>query len=138
MNNSTILFLVNDDIRAIACEYEENGPITVFKTFDQTIKVDDLVAVQTDTRHGMTVVKVKNVDIDIDFDNSPKIKWAVQRIDAAAFDGVLAKEGEIIAAVQTAEKKRKRAELRKSLLADHEDEINTLALVNHKDEGVTE
>lgn len=138
MNNSTILFLVNDDIRAIACEYDEGGSLTVFKTFDQSIKVDDMVAVQTDTRHGMTVVKVKEVDVDIDFDNSPKIKWAVQRIDTEGFESVLAKEGEIIAAVQTAEKKRKRAELRKSLLADHENEINRLALVNHKDESVTE
>ena len=81
MNHSTAIFLINNDVRAIAVTYEKidlakdttkmmkyqaaylsggrlpDGAV-VFKTMDTAIKVDDFVIVPTDTRHGMTVCKV--------------------------------------------------------------------------------
>ena len=72
MNDSMTLFLVNRDCRGILVSYEpvERGvkPNTnLCKTLDQSIKCDDMVVVETDTRHGMTVGKVEDVDIEPDF-----------------------------------------------------------------------
>lgn len=139
MNNSTIVFLINDDVRAIAAEYEEDGTREIFKTFDHSIEVDDLLVVESGTRHNMTVVKVKEVDIELDFDTPTKIRWVVQRIDQKNHKTVLANEAEAISAVQSAERNRKRQELRDSIFKDHKDKMETLKLANHDDgETVTE
>lgn len=139
MNNSTIVFLINDDIRAIKANYEDGHSPEVFKTFDTSVRVDDLLVVESGTRHEMTVVKVTDVDVEIDLDTTSKIKWVVQKIDKRAFAEVLAQEGEAIATVQSAERARKRDELRASIFKNAEDKIGTLKLANHTaDEEVTE
>lgn len=141
MNNSTIVFLINDHVRAILATYEghDNAKPEVFKTFDPLVAVDDLVVVQSTTRHEMTVVKVKEVDVDFNLDTSETIRWVTQRIDQSAFKDVLAQEAEAIAAVQSAERKRKKDELRKAIFADQEDRIANLQLANHADgDAVTE
>lgn len=138
MNNSMIVFLINDSVRAIKGEYEVDGALTMFKTMDPEIRVDDLVVVQSTTRHEMTVVRVKEVDVDVDFDTSAEIKWAVHRIDRAMFDEVLRQEGDAIKAVQQAEKRRKKEELRDSLFKDHQERIKTLELAQSKDDEITE
>lgn len=139
MNNSTIVFLINDHVRAISAEYEEDGPPEIFKTFDPDISVDDLVVVESGTRHKQTVVKVRAVDIELDFDTSTKVKWVVQRIDQTSYKRALAEETEAITAVQSAERARKRRELRENLFKDHQEQINQLKLANHEeDDGLTE
>ena len=140
MDNSKIVFLINDNARAIEAKYEEVGPTEVFKTMDPSISVGDMAVVQSGTRHGMTVVKVTAVDVDVNFDNTAPIKWLVQKINKPAFDQILVKEGEAISAVQAAELRRKKAELRKNMFADHEESISRLALTSRDgaDPAVTE
>lgn len=138
MQNSTIIFLINNDARAIKGTYEQNGATSVFKTLDQTIKVDDLVVVETDTRHKMTVIRVKEVDVDINFDTQTDVKWIVQKVDTPSFDSLLAQEADAINAVQAAERRRKRDELRATLFADHQDAVKKLALSKTDDDTVTE
>ena len=60
MNYSTAIFLISDEVRAINVTYERDGDAkrTLFKTFSKTIKIDDYVVVETNTRHHMTVCKV--------------------------------------------------------------------------------
>lgn len=128
MNNSTIVLLINDHARAIRATYEEGHSPGVFKTLDQTIAKDDLVVAETGTRHGMTVVKVTEVDIDVDFDATADVKWIIQKVDKAAFDDLVAQEKDAIAAVHSAERRRKKEQLRESLFADHQDKISSLAL----------
>ena len=66
MNYSTVVFLVNKNVRAIKCAYEVNdkgepcGNLTIFKSFDHSIKVGDDVVVPTETRVKRTVVRVQS------------------------------------------------------------------------------
>lgn len=138
MNNSTIVFLINDDVRAFAAQYEDGGKTEIFKTLDDSISVDDLVVVQSGTRHKMTVVKVTETDVEVNFDSTVDVRWAVQRIDHESFEGILAQEGEAVLAVQVAERRRKKAELRAAMLKDHEESIAHLAIANHSEADVTE
>ena len=133
MKQSLIVFLINDSVRAIKGRYEDGGSETTFKTLDQDINVDDFVIVQTGTRYGMTVVKVTAVDIDVDLESNTDMLWAIQKVDRAAFDVTLEQESKAIAAVNAAEKARKRDELRKSLFANHEATISALEIANHAD-----
>ncbi len=133
MDNSRIVFLINDTVRAVMGKYEENGTPEMFKTMDPSIAVDDLVVVQSGTRHGMTVVKVTATDVDVNFDASNTISWVVQRIDTAAFKNVLSQEGQAISAVQQAELRRKKQELRDTMFKDHEASIAALALTSQSD-----
>ncbi len=138
MDNSTIVLLINDECRAVEGVYEEGGSKTVFKTFDPTLSVDDYAVVQSSTRHEMTTVQITAVDVDINFDTTKNLKWVVQKIDTSYFNTILAQEAEAITAVQAAERKRKKAELRKSLMADHEDSIQALTITKIEDGSVTE
>lgn len=141
MNNSTIVFLINDNVRAIEAVYDDTvgSKPEIFKTFDTDIEVDDLLVVQSSTRHMVTTVKVTAVDVEFDLDTGKHMNWVIQRIDTEAFKEVLAQEGEAISAVQSAERARKKEELRKSVFADQTDKINTLKLANHTEgDGVTE
>ena len=137
MDNSRIVFLINDQVRAVKAKYEETGAAEIFKTFDATLKVDDLAVVQSGTRHGMTVVKITEVDVDVNFDGAQPLLWLVQKIDKPTFDNILSQEAQAISAVQAAELRRKKEELRKTMFKDHEASIAALALTSHSDEPVT-
>lgn len=119
MNLSTAVFLINDDARAVMVTYEahEKAPRTMFKTFDKGIKVDDYVVVPTDTRHNLTVCKVVEVDVDVDFDNATQISWIVGRVDLADVTQIKAQEDKAVEAIKAAEKLKKRKELSDSMKA---------------------
>lgn len=138
MHSSNIVFLINDDIRAIRGKYDVNDGPTLFKTLDQTIAVGDMVVVQSGTRFNMTVVKVTEVDVDLDYDANAEVKWVVQKIDTDGFHETIDRENEAIAAVQAAERRRKKAELRQTMFKDHEETINHLALSNQSDTPIIE
>lgn len=131
MNYTTAVFLINADVRAILCTYEPEERANncyVFKTLDKSIQKDDLVVVPTNTRHGMTVVKVAEVDVDIDFDSDIQMKWVVGRVDKAAYDMTLAREAEAVAVIKSAEKTKKRNELSAALLANSEEALKALPI----------
>ena len=138
MHKSRIVFVINDAVRAIEAKYEDGGNAETFKTLDPTIKVDDLVVVESGTRHGMTVVKVTAVDVEPDLDSQTPVKWAVQRIDVWSFKDILAAETEATETVQAIERRRKKDALREALFKDSEESINSLKLANHSDDDVTE
>lgn len=138
MHSSNIVFLINDDIRAIRGQYDQGEKPSLFKTLDQTIAVGDMVVVQSGTRFNMTVVKVTEVDVDLDYDANAEVKWVVQKIDTVGFDATIERENEAIAAVQAAERRRKKAELRQTMFKDHEETINHLALANQSDTPIIE
>lgn len=131
MNDSTIVFLINDNVRAIKANYEDGVSPETFKTLDPTIAVDDLVVVQSSTRHCQTVVKVTEIDVDFDIDTTGNINWVVAKIDQTAFSSILEQEGEAIAEVRAAERARKKAELRKSVFDNQEDLVKSLRLASH-------
>ena len=138
MNKSTIVFLINDSVRAIKATYEPGAAPEIFKTLDQGIEKDDLIVVQSSTRHEMTICKVVETDVEIDLDSGVSMKWALQRVDMAGVSNLLAQEEEAIARVNSIEKRKKKEALRAALFADEADQIATLKLANHTDDSVVE
>lgn len=135
MNYSTAIMLLNEDIRAVKViyEHEDNTSQTryIFKTFDKSIEVDDLVTVPTDTRHRFTVVKVIEVDVDVDFESDIKINWIVGKVDTEENERLLSEEVKMIEVMKESEKRRKREEIKKSMMDLYEEEgLEKLAIVN--------
>ena len=127
MNYSTAIFLIRKDIRAVSVSYEVDAegkgirPFVTFKTADHTVAAGDYVIIPTDTRHKMTVARVEEVDLDIDFNSAKQVDWLVGSVDRGVYDEILEREGEAIAAIKSAEKRRLQDELKEKLLADNPD-----------------
>jgi hypothetical protein len=132
MNYSTAIFLVNPAVRAVTCIYQpdptpngKNGyvdgaasnPRTMFKTFDKSIQVDDLVLVPSNTRFKVTVNKVIAVDVSPDFDSTVEIQWIIGKVDRAAYENTLSDEGRYIQLIRQAEETDQRNKLREKMLA---------------------
>ena len=130
MNYTTAVFLINKYVRAVGCTYEAEATAekTVFKTLDDTIAVDDYVIVPTTTRHKMTVCKVVEVDIDIDFDSAKPCQWIIGKIDDTRYKETLVQEDTAIKAIKSAELRKKRDDLRENMFADHTATLKALPL----------
>lgn len=118
MNYSTAIMLVNENIRAIRCAYEPTQEGTkeyLFKSLDKTIKVSDLVVVPSATRYKRAVVKVTEVDAEVDYDSTVQIEWIVGKIDNADYAAIKSAEQGAIDQIKGVEKKRKTDELRDKL-----------------------
>lgn len=129
MNYSRAIFLISDEVRAVNVTYEsdENAPRTQFKTLDPNIKPDDYVVVPTDSRHHMTVCQVKECDVEPDLESSATMKWIIGIVNRADFEEIERQEGAAISKIKSAEKRKRRQELREALLADmEEDEVKAL------------
>ncbi len=125
MNYSTAVFLINKDVRAIKVTYEKdatNKPAAtyLYKTFNKEIKIGDYVVVPTSTRHGMTVCKVVEVDVSVDFDSSVEYKWVVDRINDTHYREVTEWETDATSKIKIAQAQKKREDLRKVM----EDSLN--------------
>lgn len=135
MNYSTAVFLINDKLRALTAIYEPDvgtalAKREMFKTLDPTIKVGDLLVVPTDTRHKMTVVKVTEVDVDVDYDSPAQVRWVVGKVDDEPFKRITAQEEEAIKLMKNAEALDKREVLRKKMSAFRMDEIKALPITD--------
>lgn len=135
MNYSTAIMLVNESIRAIRCAYEPTQEGTkeyLFKSLDKSIKVGDLVVVPSTTRYKRAVVKVTEVDAEVDYDSTVQIEWIVGKIDNADYAAIKNAEQDAIDKIKAAEKLRKKAELREKLLAHDQDLLNGLPISTMK------
>ena len=130
MNYSTAIFLINKHVRAIQATYEaeDNAKRTAFKTLDDTIAVGDYIVVPTDTRHKMTVCKVMETDVDVDFDSVLPVQWVIGKVDRAAHELTLGQENKAIQVIKSAELHKKRDDLRNAMLANHLDTIKALPI----------
>ncbi len=137
MNYSTAVMLINENIRAVKTIYGKdtdspNQSQYTFKTLDASIEVGDLVVVPTDTRHGFTVVEVSDVDVDVDFEASIPLKWIVSRVPVEDHEIILAEEEEWIDALKVSEKRRKKAELKESMMETYGDSLENLPIANRE------
>jgi hypothetical protein len=134
MNYTTSVFLINKNVRAIAVTYEKDTDArkadrTIYKSLDHDIVVGDYVIVETDTRHGMTVCKVAEVDVEPDLDSSHPMRWIIGRVELSSHNLVCRQEQQAIVAIKSAEKNKRREELAKALVLDPE-RIKALAIAN--------
>lgn len=130
MNYTTAVFLINKNVRAVLCNYEPDAPDkkVMFKTLDASLKEGDFVIVPTKTRHGMTVSKVVEVDVDVDFDNGTQVGWIVCKVDQVGYEAIISQEADAIKVITSAEKTKKRNELAAALLADSKDALKALPI----------
>lgn len=131
MNHSLSVFLINNHARAVMVRYEPDrsgDKDVLFKTLDETIKVDDLVVIPTQTRHKFTVAKVSAVDVDVDYSSPTKADWIVCRVDTTEHDQLVADENKAIAKLKAIEAKQMRNKLMADLLAIDGEGIKALEL----------
>lgn len=145
MNYSTAVMLINPNIRAIKTIYKPdaihtngksqmNEPRVIYKTLDKDIKKGDLVVVETHTRHGMTAVLVEEVDVDVDFESDIQVCWVVDKVNTGQLKTIQTEEGKWIDALKASEKRRKREEIKKNMLAMYDDAgIEKLAIASLTD-----
>ncbi len=135
MNYSRAIFLISDEVRAVDVTYKEHDGAarTMFKTLDQDIKVDDFVVVPTETRHKMTVCKVAAVDVEPDLEDDKDIAWIIGIVSRSNFDDITRQENEAVAKIKSAEKRRKRDELREALLIDNGADLKALPIYTAQD-----
>ncbi len=125
MNFSTSVFIINSACRMVVCEYDPDNTKdrrVNYKTLDPTIQKGDMVVVPTDTRHRFTAVKVIDVDIPVDFDQSGDVKWIVQKVDTDHFAKLIEDEAHAIKTLQGLEQKRRADEMRKLLIGGDDPE----------------
>jgi hypothetical protein len=111
------LFIYDETATCIAVEYEPDGNHVFMKTTDQSINVGDFVLIQTDTRHKLTVAKVKDVGITPDVESHTEIRWAYFKINKAAVDAILQDEAAKQAKIADAQRRAKRRQLAADLAA---------------------
>lgn len=141
MNLSTAVLLMNDKCRVIEATYmpdaegeqrdadgKPRAKRELFKTFDEAIKVGDVLIVPSSTRHKITTVKVTDVDVDWDPDCSTEIKWIIGTVDLAHFEELKALDEKMFKVIKDAEKTDKRNKLREKLTA-HMDETQKTELL---------
>lgn len=85
--------------------------IKSFKTLDPGIKKGDMVVIPTDTRWGLTVGRVEDVDLTVNFTSSETMRWIAGTFDKAAYDNILAREKELVGTVASAQQEAARTEL---------------------------
>ena len=136
MNYSTAIIILNPNIRVISVTYEPDmdnvkAKRTLYKSFDKTLEKGDLVIVPTDTRHEFTVAQVDEVDVDIDFDDSKKVNWIVERFDTSPYTKLLKQEAEMIKVVKESENRAKREKMRENMLGLQDEKgLDSLAITS--------
>jgi cupin superfamily acireductone dioxygenase involved in methionine salvage len=141
MNYSTAIFLVNDDVRAVGVTYEPGDPNEKtkdysFKTFEKSLAVGDYVVVPTGTRHGMTVCRVKEINVNIDLNSTIEFKWIVGRVDKSEYDRIIELEKKVIDAVKVADFETKRDELRRAMTNTRMNALRHLELTSIKEPAI--
>lgn len=135
-NYSTAVMLFNENIRAIKVIYDtrendKHQTSYMFKTVDPEIQKDDYVVIPTDTRHGFTVVQVEEVDVDVDFQDSKKIKWIVGKVDTPSYTNIIEEEEKWIDAIKASEKRKLKEEIKQNMMElynDDETDISKLPI----------
>jgi hypothetical protein len=136
MHPSKIVFLINDDVTAFTGVYDPqatNEKPRMFKTMIPDLAVGDMVVVQSEARHGFSVVSVKELNVEPDIESSEEIRWAFHKIEQAAIKELTDMEAAAITQVQIAERKRRKEKLREAMFGGQEDVLENLKLVNHTD-----
>lgn len=142
MNLSAAVMLFEENgVRPVKVEYDpekpgNNNPNVVFKTVDETLKVGDIVVVESHTRHKFTTAKVTHIgfaDVPVDFENPQRWGWIVQKCDTDAYDNILAGEKNLIGKVAEANANKMRADLKNAMGLD---KVDLASVFGKRDEPV--
>lgn len=127
MNLSAAVMLFEENgVRPCKVEYDPDNGFNnkgaqhthFFKCVDASVKKDDLVIVQTSTRHGFTVAKVTQIgytEVPVDFDGATSWLWVAAKFDNEAFKAVLNSEKELTGRVSEAHANKMRNDLKSAM-----------------------
>lgn len=127
MNLSAAVMLFEENgVRPCKVEYDpDNGynnkgaqHTHFFKCVDPSVKKDDLVIVQTTTRHGFTVAKVTQIgyaDVQVNFDDSTQWLWVAAKFDNDGFKAVLESEKLLTSKVSEANANKLRNDMKAAM-----------------------
>lgn len=137
MNYSTALFALNKDLRAVLAVYDTpanqpNGKKQMFKTLNQDIQVGDIIVVPTETRHGMTCVKVTDVDVEVDLDDPTPVAWVIDRVNVTDWQVLVKQENEALKIVRDAAFAERKKKIRDSIVANAS-ELTSLPIYKNGD-----
>lgn len=133
MNYSTAVCLLSDKVRGIGVAYSftsnQTGPngttrdipekLYTFKTLDPHIKIGDWVVVpKKATEGGYTVVKVFDVDAEIDIESNIQYNWIAGTFDENAYMAILENEQDMIRQLKDAERAHRRTEIADRMFAN--------------------
>lgn len=131
MNRSTTVFLIDNTVKALKARYEDGGKEEIFKTFDDSIKVGDILVVESGTRHGFTTVKVTEIDVTIDIDDSSvNVKWVITKVSLDDHKLILEQEAAAIDKVRVAEFNKKKRDLISNMASPEDAEALKAISVN--------
>lgn len=126
MNHSLAVLILNDKCRVLKGIYEPDPPKEsnkppsrreLFKTFDTTVKVGDLVIVPSYERHKFSTIEVTDVDVDDwDVNTTENVRWVVGVIDRSHYDDLVAMEEDAVKLIKDSEKTAARKKLRDQML----------------------
>lgn len=138
MNYSNVILLISDVARAILVSYEDSSKPSIKKTIDPNVSVGDYVVVETDTRWNMTVCKVKEVDVEVDFEDEKHLGWIIAKVDLEQFDDIKAQENAAIAAIKEDENREKRERIQTQLRKAAGGKVRALPICTALDDKPTE
>ena len=138
-NNSLAVFLVDDRVQCVKVAYDKADSygkvlakdVKSFKTFDNTLKVGDLVTIPCDTRWGFTVGSVTEVNCLVNYANPEEMRWIAGKVDKGTYDELLKQEHKLIGNVAKAEEQSARSELAAKLKALNPDMAAGLTMIGN-------
>lgn len=114
MNHSLNIFLISDDVQMVAAVFDDNAhKVYHFKTVLRDLKPGDSIVVEH--THGYGLVKVKAVDVPVEFEAAHDYKWVICKVDFEAHEALKEREKVLIDEVRRLEKMNKRDQLRAAL-----------------------
>lgn len=139
MHDSNRIFLASDTVRAVKGIFEtdvNNQPTAkreYFKTFSASLKVGDLVNVETSTRHGVSVIRIVEVDVDIDVESDEQTRWIIGKVETAEYEKFKTMEADMVSEMKKAELKAKRDDMRAKVMGRHADILanSEIAQIGH-------
>lgn len=128
MNKSTVLFLVNDSLKAVEVAYDESGQNkkTIKKTFRDDLKVGDYVLAETNTRWNAAVCKITRINVQIDFESAEPVGWVFATVDMNQLDSLRKLEEEALLIIEEADRRKRKAEMRKTVMENCGNELAAL------------
>ena len=137
-HKSNTIFLVNDKVLAVRVAWDpENNPgdCSIVKTFDNTLKLEDIVNVECESRVGVSTAQVVALDVEVDFASNSKTNWILGLVDIERFKELQAQEDDMLAKVRKAQLAKTRKTLAKDLMDDAADSIAALPIAHRTHEN---
>lgn len=129
-NKSMAVFVMNEEVRGIKAVYEDIHETPAFyKTFDQNVKVGQLIVVPASTRLGFTTNKVVEVDVEPDINRSGEVKWIVGSVSLENYESCLEQEQEMITQLNALEKRKAREAVKAEMEKSFGEDLKSITMI---------